>query len=56
MAEVYLEEVSVIVHEKQHQGLTLGLSQFMILDNCPLKSATDQGPVINLKGKTPESQ
>lgn len=48
---MYLEEVSMIVHEKQHQGLALGSSQVMILDNCPLKSATDQGPVISLKGK-----
>lgn len=54
-AEVYLEEVSVIVHEKQHQSLALGSSQFMILDNCPLISATDQGPVINLKGNTRKS-
>lgn len=47
--EVYLEELCVIVHKKQYQGFTLGSIEFMILNNCLLKSAADQGPVISLK-------
>lgn len=42
----------MVVHEKQHQSLALGSSQIMILDDCPLKSAADQGPVISLTGNT----
>lgn len=45
---VYLEELSVIVHEKEHQGFTLRSSQFLILNQCSLKGAADQGPVISL--------
>lgn len=53
---MYFEELSAVVHEKQHQGFALGSSQFMILDNCSLKRAADQGPVISLEGNTPENQ
>ena len=54
--EVHLEELSVTVHEKQNQGFTLGSSQFVILDNCSLKSAADQGLIISLKGNITEYQ
>lgn len=53
---MYLEELIAIVHEKQQQVFALASSQFMILDNYSLKSAADQGPVVNLKGNTLESQ
>lgn len=46
---MYLEELSAIVHEKQNHVFTLGSSEFIILNNRPLKSAADQGPVINLE-------
>lgn len=47
--EVHLEELSAIVHEKEHQRLTLGPSEFRILNESSLKCATDQSPVISLK-------
>ena len=48
--KVYLDELSAIVHEEQHQGFALVSSQFKIQDDCSLKSAAHQGPVIDLKG------
>lgn len=48
-AIVYLEELCVIVHEKQDQGFTLRSSQFRVLNNCLMKTAADQNPVISLK-------
>lgn len=48
---MHLEELSVIVHEKQQQGLALGSSHFVILHHRSLKGAADQSSVVNLKVK-----
>lgn len=49
---MYLEELRVLVHQKQHQDFTLGSGQFLILENRPLKCSADQSPVISLTENT----
>lgn len=48
MAEGYLEELSVIIHQEVHQSFTARPSQFMILNKSSLKAAAHQDPVVCL--------
>lgn len=49
---MYLEDLTGVVHQKHYQVLALAPCEFMTLDDGFLKSAADQGPVVNLKGHT----
>ena len=49
--ELYLEELSVMLHEEEYQSFTLRSRHFTILNKRSLKSAADQGLVISLKEK-----
>ena len=45
----YLEQLSVVVHEEQHQSLNLGTAEILVLDDSFLEHSADQGPVFSLE-------